>query len=392
MKKIFQIITACIFIFLMTATGAATLYNSRAVIKGFAKERPKDGYRTAVEGMILDNFAEKTEWININGLFHRLMGTTIVRDNDYIVYKLSNGQIIYDLPKRDMTKHAARVKALDEAVRDMGIEFMYVQLPFKAKDDSYMPLGTHGNGNENADQMVSLLREQGVNTLDIRELFEEQGRDWTEQFYNTDHHWRETTAFWAAGEIMKKMKNDMGVDYSEEYYDEDSYELIRYDNYMLGAVGRRTGKFYAGLDDFVLFKPKYDTDFVFKARGNKKKDSLERSGSFYDTMYIWENLEKRADFDRNTYSTYTGKNFSRIDITNKKANNGLRILIVRESFTCALLPFIAVNAEHVTTVDLRHYKDKSIPELCEEVKPDIVLVNYNPSAFGKEQFNFFNEI
>ena len=64
--------------------------------------------------------------------------------------------------------------------------------------------------------------------------------------------------------------------------------------------------------------------------------------------------------------------------------------MIRESFTCALLPFIAVNADEVVTVDMRKYNKKSIPELCEEIRPDLVIVDYNPSAFSKDQFDFFN--
>jgi len=390
MKKKCQSVTAIIFLVIIFAAGFVTLFNSRDTIRSYAHKRPEGGYRSGVESLILDNFAFKTDWINLNGLFHRCIGTTIVRDKDYVVYKLSNGQIMYGLPERDMSEYAEYVGELDKALSDMDIGFMYVQLPFKIKDDSYMPPGTHANGNANADQLVELLRDKGVDTLDIRALIENEGRDWTAQFYNTDHHWRETTAFWAAGELMKKIHDEYGFEYNEEYYDEDNYDLIRYDDYMLGTVGRRTGIFYAGLDDFVLFRPEFDTSFEFKARGNNKKDSLERRGSFYDTMYIWENLEKRADFERNTYSTYTGKNFQRIDIHNDLIDNGLKILMIRESFTCALLPFIAANAEDVITVDLRHYKEKSIPELCEEVDPDLVIVDYNPSAFSREQFDFFN--
>ena len=388
MKRNCQIITACIFTLLIFATSILTLIGSEKTMAGFLKDRPEGGYRSGIESMVQNNFARRTDWININGLFHRCMGTTIVRDKDYTVYKLSNGQIMYGLPERDMTKYAGYLQELNDELRKMDIDFMYVQIPFKIKDDSYMPAGTHANGNANADQLMKLLSGTDINTLDLRDLIEEQNRDWTEQFYNTDHHWRAETAFWAAGEIMKKIHDDYGFDYHEEYYDESNYDLVRYDNYMLGAVGRRTGIYYGGLDDFVLYRPKYDTQFSFKARA--KGDTITREGDFWDSMYEWDNLAKRADFERNTYSTYTGKQYSRIDIKNARSDNGLTVLMIRESFTCALLPFIAVNADEVVTVDMRKYNKKSIPELCEEIRPDLVIVDYNPSAFSKDQFDFFN--
>lgn len=379
---------AVIFLLVIFCIGAGTGIRSLADVRDIDTS---DGIRKTkdrLESVISDDFQFKTDWININGLFQRCLGVTILRDPDYTVHKLSNGQIMYDLPERDMTKYAGYVEELDDALKEKGIDFLYVQIPFKIKDDSYMPPGTHGNGNENADQMVQLLRDKKISTLDLRDDIEAQGLDWTSLFFNTDHHWKPETAFWAADVIMNRISKDHGYEINEALYDEDNWEKTVYENYMLGSVGRRTGIFYDGLDDFTIYEPKFENDYSFW--GSSKKGEDVREGNFHDSMYLWENMEKRADFEKNTYNTYLGKEYGLFEIKNHLSDNGLRILMIRESFSDALAPFIAVNADEVVGVDLRKYNEKDILELCEEYDINLVMIDYNPSAFSKNQFDFFD--
>ena len=162
-------ILAIIFILLIFFIGLGT---SLRMMDGMDQVREQEGVqdtKAALDSLITDSFMNKTDWVSINGLFQRLLGVTIVRDEDKDVYKLSNGQIMYNLPERDMTKYAGYVADLDKALKEEDIELLYVQIPYKIKDDSYMPPGTHAPANENADQLVKLLREKGVDTLDLRD-------------------------------------------------------------------------------------------------------------------------------------------------------------------------------------------------------------------------------
>lgn len=390
MNTISKKILAIIFILLIFFIGLGT---SLRMMDGMDQVREQEGVqdtKAALDSLITDSFMNKTDWVSINGLFQRLLGVTIVRDEDKDVYKLSNGQIMYNLPERDMTKYAGYVADLDKALKEKDIELLYVQIPYKIKDDSYMPPGTHAPANKNADQLVKLLREKDVDTLDLRDEIAAQKLDWTSLFFDTDHHWTPQTAFWAADVIMKRVNKDYGFEINEDYYDEKNWNHETLENYMLGSIGRRTGVFYDGLDDFTIYDPKFETDFDFWGVNQDGKEDT-REGSFRDSMYLWENMEKRADFERNTYNTYLGKEYGLFDIINHRSDNDLNILMIRESFSDALAPFLSVNADRVTGVDLRKYHEKDILELCDEYDADLVMIPYNPSAFSKKQFDFFGQ-
>ena len=390
MNSLSRKILSIIFVLMVFFFGIGTTIQAREDLIDLNPDRDLQKTRDRVESIISDDFQSRTDWVNINGLFQRCLRVTVLRDPDYDVHKLSNGQIMYDLPERDMTKYAGYVEELSDVLKEQGIGFLYVQIPFKIKDDSYMPPGTHANGNENADQMVALLREKGINTLDLRDNIAEEELDWTSLFFKTDHHWRPETAMWAAGIIAKRIHDDYGYPYVPSYYDRSNYEETVYENWMLGSIGRRTGVLYDGLDDLILFNPKFKTDFSFWGR-NKKGDHIEkREGNFWNSMYAWENLQKRADFEHNTYSTYFGKDYAKAQVTNRLSHIGLRILLIRESFSCALTPFLSLGADKITAIDLRRYNEMSIPDLCREENINLVILDYNPSAFSKKQFDFFD--
>lgn len=381
-------ILAIIFVAMIFIVGATTVWNCRHTISGIVKESNYLHCKSELESSLDKNVFQKNQWINVNGLLHRIMCETIVRGSgdSYDVYKLSNGQIMYNLDERDMTEYAEQLDRLNKELGKIGIGLTYVQLPNKIKDDSYMPPGTKTYGNANADSLVRMLRDRAVDTIDIREEIEKAGLDWSSLFFKTDHHWLPTTGLWASGIIMDHLGDRYHYPINMDCYEYENYSSEVHEDWMLGAVGRRVGVLYDGLDDIEILNPKFKTDFDFVGVSDAGTD--HRQGSFYDSMYLWDNLEKRADFVNNSYSTYIGKEYAIATVENKLNKDGMKILLIRDSFSCAITPFISLNASSTKNIDLRRYK-KSILDLCKEYKPDAVLVAYNPSAFSKKQFDFF---
>ena len=386
MSRISKRLLMIFFVVTIFVVGAGTLLNARHDIMDAVRDNPVSKTPDAVETVLQNDFKGKNRWVNLNGLAQRAMLKTVVKDPGKTVYRLKNGQVMYGLPKRDMKKYAAKLEEFNSWLSGEGVGFLYVQIPFKIKDDSYMPPGTHANGNANADQLVKLLDEKKVNYLDLRDEIEKDGLDWTSLFFYTDHHWRPAAGLWASGKIMKRVSDDFGFDVDLSHYDKENYESEWYRNYMLGAVGRRTGYWYSGLDDFELLTPKYKTDYDF---WGKSKDGIKKAkGDYTETMIMEENLDSRADFEVNTYATYIGKNFARNVIKNRICKNGLRVLWFSESFSGVLIPFVSADVEEITTIDVRRFKEKSMKTFIREYKPDVVIVAYNPSAFSMKQFNF----
>lgn len=382
---------AAFFLTVIFIVGAGTAYKSRTIVRELSDYKGFANFKKTIEDSIQENFLWRYGWININGLFYRVSGMTIVPGggDSYDVYKLANGQIMYNLNRKsNMDSFAEKITRLRDQTEDMGMKFMYAQLPFKIKDDSYMPPGTTTGANINADELVDILRSNNVDVLDIREEIARVGRDWSSQFFKTDHHWNPETGMWASGLIMDHLSQRYGIEVDPSHYFYDNYDKETYSDYMLGAVGRRTGAWYAGLDDIDIVYPKFDTDMAFY--GESKLGSDERYGRFEDTIYLWDNIKKKSDFVNNSYSTYIGKEYAISVLRNNLKKDGPRILLIRDSFSCVIQPFIGLDASEVIAIDLRRCKE-SVKSICEQYDPDVVLLAYNPSSFSKKQFSFFDK-
>ena len=360
------------FILVIFAFGGTTLLKARGDISDAVKSKEITEVPTAIENSLTENFKSRNNWININGLFQRLIGVTVIRDaGDIDVFKMSNGKLTYEYPDCKMKKKAKAVKGLKEFTEDLGIDFMYVQLPCKAYSDDLMPVGTHTYGYADSDEMIKLLNKYDVPVLDIREEIDKEGFDIDSLFFNTDHHWKPSTALWAAGVISGRLAEDVtGYTYDPAIYDKENYKQKIYKDWFLGSLGRRTGRFFGGVDDFEVLIPEFDTDFDVYNEAQVGKDTFELEGPFKDTLL-----------------RLTEYRLSRV--TNNMPSNGKKILLLRDSFSCTLLPYLSLSAGEVTAIDLRYHKKLKIKEYIQNNDFDAVIVAYNPSMFReKRAFQF----
>lgn len=388
MKQISNLIIGLLFIAFIFSLSIKTISNAYDDIKDSIEENGVFHCKTEVESNLQENFERRNMWININGLFQKCIGTTIIRQSDGgDVYKLNNNQLMSTLDKQDMTRYAEELINLKGVAADCNSDFMYVQLPFKIENDSVMPVGCHEYGNENADELLNLVSSD-INTLDIRDKIYEAGFEWDKMFFKTDHHWRPEAAFWTAGCISEVLSDNYGCIIDARAHDISCYDVNKYKDWFLGSQGKRTGNWYSGVDDFSLIIPKYNTDFEFIAESQSGK-TIKRRGSFEETMFDWNLIDKRDYFNINTYAGYIGGDYKENTITNNMAPNDKNILLVRDSFSCTLAPYIALDARKLTTIDLRHFEKCSLEEYIRNGNYDIVVVAYNPTEFTEKQFDFF---
>jgi hypothetical protein len=191
MERTGRNILAVFFLIMIFVVGAGTAYKSRDLVREFFDYEGFTKLKAETEESLSDNFLGRYSWINLNGAFYRMAGMTIVpgSDGNYDVYKLSNGQIMYKKDRKDVSGYAEKIVRLRDETEEMGIGFVYAQLPFKILNDSVMPPGTHSGGNENADDLVAMLRAEDVDVIDVRESMD---RDrWEEYFFKTDHHFNQ---------------------------------------------------------------------------------------------------------------------------------------------------------------------------------------------------------
>lgn len=356
---------------------------SNGQISGFNKESLEE-----ISNTITLNLANRNQWINLNGIFQKGMGKTGDLEKDW--YRLENGMLMYSFRKSspdELNTYANNVVKLSRYVEKQGKNFLYVELPCKAQKEGEYPAGVPEYGNQNADEILKVLDRKSVQRMDVRDIMEKEHIKSTECFFRTDQHWKPATALWAAGEISKKLSQvDSKWKDHPEYRNLNNYRKEHYSDLFLGAIGKKIGSAYAGMDDFDMLIPKFDNQFRYCMP--KEKKTVERTGNFKTAFIVPENLEKDP-FRVNTYAAYCGGDHPRECVTNEKVKNNRHILLIRDSFSCALMPYLSLYTKNVTTLDLRHYKTESLYDyIRNHPEIDTVIVAYNPSAITEIHYTF----
>ena len=76
-------------------------------------------------------------------------------------------------------------------------------------------------------------------------------------------------------------------------------------------------------------------------------------------------------------------------IYNEENPEGQRILLLRDSYACALTPFLALDCGELITIDLRYFHDDLLTYV-DWLDPDLVMVMYTAGSVGLEElFTFF---
>lgn len=88
------------------------------------------------------------------------------------------------------------------------------------------------------------------------------------------------------------------------------------------------------------------------------------------------------------YSTYSGGDVNLANIKNKKETSGKKILLIKDSFSSVLIPFLALGSSNLDVVDVRQPDKINLREYIENTNPDIVIIMYNPSIMFKESNAF----
>lgn len=356
---------------------------SNGQISGFNKESLEE-----ISNTITLNLANRNQWINLNGIFQKGMGKTGDLEKDW--YRLENGMLMYSFRKSspdELNTYANNVVKLSRYVEKQGKNFLYVELPCKAQKEGEYPAGVPEYGNQNADEILKVLSSKSVHRMDVRDIMKNENMKATDSFFRTDQHWKPATALWAAGEISKKLSQvDSKWKDHPEYRNLNNYRKEHYSDLFLGAIGKKIGSAYAGMDDFDMLIPKFDNQFRYCMP--KEKKTVERTGNFKTAFIVPENLEKDP-FRVNTYAAYCGGDHPRECVTNEKVKNNRHILLIRDSFSCALMPYLSLYTKNVTTLDLRHYKTESLYDyIRNHPEIDTVIVAYNPSAITEIQYTF----
>ncbi len=329
-------------------------------------------------------------FIQLYGGFQRLTGRRVLEDVNQSaqVVRLSTGALNFaylSSDPADMTGLADSLNTFGDNLAQRDIPLLFVAAPQKVEaGKDLLPPGLTDYNNPNADQFLSLLEAHGTDTVDLRPLFEET-EDYSSWFFRTDHHWKPEAAFYAWQSLTGILESKYGIVTNPQYTDEASYDKVVYEDYFLGSQGKRVGTLYAGTDNITEYIPKFETNFTYTCPFY----SIDRSGPFETSLLFPERVAEKDYFNGNPYTLYAGGDYPLATIVNHENPDGKKIVLLRESFSCALTPFLALSCSELTTIDLRYFSG-NLMDTLEELDPDLVMVLYCVSSLNSPELLMFD--
>lgn len=333
------------------------------------------GFTQLVHESYVNDILGRYEFVDLNGLYMRLTA----RRTDNGVMKLKNGMLTEEnTPACDVTDISDGINKLAQYVRGSGKSFMYIQLPYKLDADSTLVIeGKKDYSNENADNLIASL-DSAVDIVDLRPLLSGNAESVEKNFFRTDHHWNYYGAFQAFSEILRRIDArfpESGIDLS--CGDLDNWDSHTVKNWLLGSRGRRTGRFFAGLDDMTYFTPKFETHISCE---------IPETGEYYEGDFSETNIRMaritgdKDPYEKNAYCMYMGEDYGYVKQRNPEASGKLKILLIKESFSLPLQAYLSTAFEYIDSVDPRYLENATVKDYIDSVDPDLVILALNPNV------------
>lgn len=333
-----------------------------------------NGIKASLEWYCTDGFYLQPQCVELSAFANKIFGTKIIQSASMLV-NVHGGYITTPADRIDTAPYAANVTEFAEFLAGEGIPFLYVESLFKVDRDDDDPLLHDDYTNRNADELVGYLRETGISVLDLRDRVSEQQMDHYSLFFKTDTHWLPSTGLWASRQIAERLRSEFSFTLSTELLSDDRYRSTLYPKSYLGSSGRNAGLSYAGLDDFTLLLPDFETSLTYVSR----EAGINRNGSFDEALIDWDRLESTDYYANSSYAAYMGGRQPLAEILNAYADNDIRLLFLSDSFGSTVAPFLSLTVREIDFIDPRLFNG-SVERYIRENPPDAVVIMYNPEV------------
>ena len=345
-----------------------------------------------VEMEVNEEIQGRMMFIETYGYMQKLLGKR--EFNNFAFIKGDDGMLYYGSlfqgPTDDLEEYAKRVRRLNDYVESRGAKLIVLLPPSKILDgitdvNLSWPLN---NPNYRMDKFLSLLQQNGVTAMDLRNNLKNSGLALEEMFLKTDHHWTPRAGFTAVQGLVELVRERYQDDWDPEgfYCSPDNYHSRTFEKCMLGSTGRNTGAVYSGLDDYTLLWPEFETEFTWE--DYEHEDSSH--GDFTHSLLDLSCLDADSLYVNSINRVYINEIVDKDRITNHKNPEGPRIKALRDSYFSPMACFLAPMCSEI---DMMWGRGGDSPEeyeeFIEEGDYDYFILEVYPYNLDDKSFQFF---
>lgn len=314
-------------------------------------------YMEKMEVYVNDQMQLRDEFVKISTYFKLFLGQKEINDvyicDDYLIEKFTDSMVDYKLLEQN--KEFLNTFLSNHSNAYIGLiptstEILYYKLSKYATNINQFELIKDIYGDNQSIDIYSKLLVYNRENI----------------YYRTDHHWTTLGAYYGYLAICEKLGlNAISL---------NDFEVSDIDTEFSGTIQSKVN-IDVGYDTLHKYTPKYFNPTYTMVINEMYNQSM-------DTLYDESKLKTKEK-----YAVYIGGNNAivRIFTENGKEDNG-RLLLIKDSFTHCLVPFLTNHYSEIVILDMRHF-NAGIEFFLNSEKEDFddILVLYNVKNFIEDR-------
>ena len=309
-------------------------------------------FGTEFESYFADQFPARSFWVGLNAYY----SLDTCNNGANGVYNCGDGYLI-NKPVSTDNKLEKNVNTIVKFKNTIGVPVTVMFAPSTGYvSDDVLP-AVHDKYNDDTyfEQISSTLNTNGISFVDLRKTFKDAYAKGDQLYYKTDHHWTTLGAYTAYEKLCEQLNITPAP--------KEKFDIKTYGGFY-GTTYSTSGFWFTQPDSIQIWNNPENTDKNIKVKISEGTDTKE-----YGSMYFYNHLE-----EDDKYPVFIDGNHALTEITNSNAKGGT-ILLVKDSFSHSLAPFLAENYSKIILVDMRYYK-MSVSQIVEQEKPEQVVFLY----------------
>ncbi len=339
-----------------------------------------------LESSVQENFFGRSMLFDIYGYIQLMISPNEIQQGDSMVVRLQDGRIAIPCSKADMTYQKEETFLLSEKCKEEGVRFLYVNFPSQCGSDAeLLSEGVYSSADENADELISYLEENNVDILDMRAILQDYHAE--DIFYYTDHHWTTYAGLISAQSIIHYLNNDE-TEFDEQLLEFNNFSLKKYNECWIGETGKYVSHTWANKrDSFTLIEPQFATNLQYRIPNH----NIDKTGDFSCLINKEIYNQHEIGYDSSSWHySYLFSNYDYAELINNNLADGKKILLIKDSFSMVVAPFLIIPSGRIIMWDTRYNTD-SVTEYIDNHEIDIVIVAYTQgSSISKPSMFQFN--
>jgi len=317
-----------------------------------------------------EQFPLRDQWVQLKALSERALGK---QENNKVYFGMDNAQTLFahftKLSDEELAKRVGFVNKLGANLSELNVPVYFSLVPDKTWAWAmFLPDNAPNVDDHSTIQQAKELCGENVSFIELYLLGITCGNtastDEDGSFYRTDHHWTTDGARRAYLTLMEGM-GIKAANLSE-------LPLTQVSSSFYGTTWSASGAGWVEPDRIYTMIPEGGTKGHVSVTGYPEGKPIESS------LYHPEKLD-----GKDKYAYFLGGNQPLCIIRNPDAQGG-KLLVVRDSYSDSLAPFLAESFQEVHLFDLR-YNSMSLKQYVAANGIDQVLVLYSANNFNTDQ-------